>query len=166
MIALRQMAVAFLFHHKKMLVMEKPNKGGGFMSGMVVPIGGHLMESEINNPSEACLREIKEETGLTIHDLSGLELKYILLRIKDAEIRVQYVYFSDVHHSVVQESEEGSLLWVDVNELTALNITATTKLILDHYMENNQSNQIYVGTMKSDGGDPAITWAVLEDWES
>lgn len=164
MITLRQIAVAFLFHSDKLLVMEKP-KDNGFMSGMVVPIGGHLEANELSTPKEACLREIEEETGLTDSDLSGLELRYIIIRIKDAEIRIQYVYFSSVKHFVIKESEEGNLLWVDVNKIAGLNMTATTQFILEHYSNNGNSPHVYVGTMRSAGSDPAITWAVLDDWE-
>jgi 8-oxo-dGTP diphosphatase len=58
MITLRQMSVAFLIHEDQLLLMEKP-QNNSFVSGMVVPIGGHLEPHEINNPSEACLKERK-----------------------------------------------------------------------------------------------------------
>jgi 8-oxo-dGTP diphosphatase len=164
MITLRQMSVAFLIHEDKLLLMEKP-KNNSFLSGMVVPIGGHLEQHEINNPREACLREVEEETGLTIDDLTGLELKYIVLRIKETEIRLQYVYFSNVKHMVVRESEEGKLFWTDIKLAVELNVTSTTKYILEHYSRNKSSSDIYVGTMKSVGSEPEITWALLEDWE-
>jgi 8-oxo-dGTP diphosphatase len=156
--------VSFLIHEDKLLLMEKP-KNNRFLSGMVVPIGGHLEQHEINNPREACLREIKEETGLTINDLTGLELKYIILRIKGTEIRLQYVYFSNVKHMVVRDSDEGKLSWTDIKSADKLNVTATTKYILIHFSKNNKSSDIYVGTLKSAGSEPEITWALLEDWE-
>jgi len=165
MITLKQMSVAFLIHDNKLLMMEKPNDQS-FMSGMVVPIGGHLEQNEINNPSEACLREIEEETGLTNDDLTSLELKYIILLIKETEIRLQYVYFSNVKHISVRESEEGKLKWVDINLAGQLKVTATTKYILEHYSRNKGSSDIFVGTMKSIGNEPDITWALLEDWEN
>lgn len=164
MTTLRQMAAAFLFHDDQLLLMEKAN-GNSFLSGMVVPIGGHLEERELNNPTDACLREVEEETGLTNDDLSGLELRYIILRIKDTEIRLQYIYFSNVKHLIVQESEEGQLSWNDINLAAELNMTATSKFILEHYSKNKSSSDIYVGTMKSAGNEPDITWALLEDWE-
>ncbi|WP_054024904.1 NUDIX domain-containing protein [Bacillus sp. FJAT-28004] len=164
MITLRQMSVAFLIHGNKLLLMEKP-KNASFVSGMVVPIGGHLEQHEINNPSEACLREVEEETGLTTDDLTGLELRYIILRIKETEIRIQYVYFSNAKHIDVRESEEGKLLWVDIGLVDKLNVTATTKYIIEHYSKNKNSSDIFVGTMKSVESEPEITWALLEDWE-
>lgn len=165
MITLRQMAAAFLFHNDKLLLMEKP-MGKSFLPGMVVPIGGHLEERELNNPNNACLREVEEETGLTNDDLSGLELRYIILRIKGTEIRLQYIYFSNVKHIMVRESEEGQLSWNDIKLTADLNVTATTKFILEHYSKNKSSSDIYVGTMKSAGSKPDITWALLEDWEN
>lgn len=164
MITLRQMSVAFLFHEDKLLLMEKP-KNNSFLSGMIVPIGGHLEKDEINNPRDACLREVEEETGLTIDDLTGLELKYIVLRIKETEVRLQYVYFSDVKCMDVRESEEGKLCWIEIKLADELNVTATTKYILEHYSYNKSSSDIYVGTMNSVGNEPEITWALLEDWE-
>ncbi|NHN34523.1 NUDIX hydrolase [Paenibacillus agricola] len=107
MITLRR-AVAFLFHENQLLFMQKENKNS-FLSGMVIPIGGHLEQHEISIPKEACLREIEDETGLTKDDLSYLNLKYIVLRIKDTEIRIQYVYFGNVKHTNVVDSEEGRL---------------------------------------------------------
>ncbi|HBS44500.1 MAG TPA: hypothetical protein DEA91_08680 [Paenibacillus sp.] len=164
MITLRQMSVAFLIHGDKLLMMEKP-KSASFVSGMVVPIGGHLKQDEISNPSEACLREVEEETGLTNDDLTDLELRYIILRIKETEIRIQYVYFSNAKHLAVRESEEGKLLWVDMGLVNNFNVTATTKYIIEHYSKNENSSNIYVGTMKSVESEPEITWALLKDWE-
>jgi 8-oxo-dGTP diphosphatase len=165
MITLRQMSVAFLIHDNKLLMMEK-SINNSFVSGMVVPIGGHLEQYEINNPGEACLREVEEETGLTTNDLTGLELRYIITRIKENEIRIQYVYFSNVKHITVRESDEGKLIWVEIGLVNKLNVTATTKYIIEHYSKNKNTSDIYVGTMKSVESDPKITWALLEDWEN
>lgn len=111
------------------------------------------------------MREVEEETGLTTDDLTGLELRYIILRIKETEIRIQYVYFSNSKHIAVRESEEGKLLWVDIGLVNNFNVTATTKHIIEHYSKNENSSDIYVGTMKSVESEPEITWALLEDWE-
>jgi 8-oxo-dGTP diphosphatase len=65
----------------------------------------------------------------------------------------------------VRESEEGKLSWIDIKLADELNVTATTKYILEHYSANKSSSDIYVGTMKSIGSEPEIIWALLEDWE-
>ncbi|MNI53390.1 hypothetical protein D3C73_1082170 [compost metagenome] len=65
----------------------------------------------------------------------------------------------------VCSSAEGKLLWVDLDTSDELNVSATTKYIIEHYLENDISSDIFVGTMKALGNKPDITWALLEDWE-
>lgn len=159
------MAVAFIFHENQLLFLEKASNQSSFY-GMALPIGGHIEPLEINKPKEACLREIYEETRLTIEDITDLKLRYIILRIKDSEIRIQYCYFTNAKHKNVQESEEGRLFWRNYNVPTELNLTVTTRNILEHHMALKENTlDIYVGTMKSNDGEPEITWALLEDWE-
>lgn len=162
------MAVAFLLNDKQeVLLLQKKSKATLF-AGFLVPIGGHMEGHEISAPRSACLREIKEETGLKSDDINNLTLRYIILRIKEnEEIRIQYVFFRDVSKNApLIESEEGSLKWVQLKEIGNQNVSATTIAVAKHY--NNQvkvSDNVYVGSMKSANGEPEITWGLLEDWE-
>ncbi|WP_186577161.1 NUDIX domain-containing protein [Aquibacillus kalidii] len=165
---LRQMSVAFLINEKDEVLMLQKKSNSKFLSGLMVPIGGHMKREEIDNPYIACLREMEEETGLTTQNLSDLKLRYIVIRMKHCtEIRIQYVYFGRVlPDSQVVDSEEGQLLWIKSKDISSQNVTATTKEILDHYHNlSNAQDKVYVGSMKSLKGEPTITWALLEDWE-
>jgi len=166
---LRQMAVAFLFNDKQeVLFLQKKTNSSTFLSGSKVPIGGHMEVKEINTPYHACIREVKEETGLTENQLNNLRLRYIVHRMRNnSEIRIQYVYFGSVSaNSDLLESDEGELSWVNQQDMIHQAVTATTKEIMKHYMEIGKStNKVYVGTMKSLNGEPGIAWGVLEDWE-
>ena len=85
------MATAFLYYGNEVLMMKKANSqlyNQEFWSGL----GGHLEPEELNNPKQACLREIYEESGLQESDIHDLTLRYVLLRIKEDEIRQQFVY--------------------------------------------------------------------------
>ncbi len=151
----------------KILLLQKKTNSK-FLSGLMVPIGGHMEGEEIDTPYVACIREIEEETGFTNKDLINLNLRYIVLRIKDSkEIRIQYVYFGRIHQdSKVIESEEGQLLWRNYKDISSLNVTATTKEIINHHRNLSEVKEnVYVGSMKSFNGEPTITWALLEDWE-
>lgn len=165
---LRQMAVAFLFNKNQDVLFLQKKLDNSFLPGLLVPIGGHIEKEEMGDPNKACLREIEEETGLVDTDINNLMLRYVVLRMKGhSEIRIQYVYFGNVIGvSKVTESEEGQLYWKNFNEVLSDNVTETTKEIVKHYDEIGQfSDQVYVGTMKSDDGTPKITWAILEDWD-
>lgn len=86
------MSTAFLFNGNKVLMMKKDSSritDTVFWTGL----GGHLEPDELNFPNRACIREIFEESGIQEEEIEELKLKYILLQIKDEEIRQQFVYF-------------------------------------------------------------------------
>lgn len=127
-----------------------------------------MEQEEISDPKRACLREIREETGLIDEDLIEFTQRYIILRMKqNREIRIQYIYFGTVRKgSNVVPSDEGELAWMNLTTALDENITDTTKETIKHYMDKgNETNQVYVGSMKSLNGQSHITWALLEDWE-
>ncbi|WP_080846508.1 NUDIX domain-containing protein [Cytobacillus gottheilii] len=165
---LRQMAVVFLLSEDQdVLFLQKKSKDS-FFAGFLVPIGGHIEGHEINEPQEACLREIEEETGLKREFIENLKLRYIVHRIKEnQEIRLQYVFFGNVSKiNTLIESDEGSLAWVGYNDILRKNVSATTIEIVKHYKEIGKSTEnVYVGSMRSLKGNPTITWGLLEDWE-
>lgn len=165
---LRQMAVAFLLNEEQEVLFLQKEQKSTFLAGLLVPIGGHMEETEINEPQKACLREVQEETGLKGESIEKLKLRYIVHRIKGShEIRIQYVFFGTVSkNSTLIKSDEGSLKWIGYKDIPNHNVTATTIEIAKHYKEIAKYNEaVYVGSMKSEKGNPEITWGLLEDWE-
>ncbi|MDX8362602.1 NUDIX domain-containing protein [Cytobacillus sp. IB215316] len=165
---LRQMAVAFLINEEQQVLFLQKKPKDTFLAGLLVPIGGHIEGEEICDPKSACIREIAEETGLTSSCIDNLTLRYIVHRLSETkEIRIQYVFFGNVSKdSKLIDSDEGSLCWKNYNEISNINVSATTKEIAKHYEKTAKlSKNVYVGSMKSLNGDPVVTWGLLEDWE-
>ncbi|TDL82790.1 hypothetical protein [Peribacillus frigoritolerans] len=84
------------------------------------------------------------------------------------EIRIQYVFFGDVNRATnLIESEEGSLSLIDNDDILNQNVSATTKEIVMHYrlFKGRSTEKVFVGAMKSNRGEPQISWSLLEDWE-
>lgn len=163
------MAVAFLLNEEQEVLFLQKRVNDNFLAGLLVPIGGHIEGDEINNPENACTREIEEETGLKSEYIENLTLRYIVHRIKEnQEVRIQYVFFGNISKkSTLTESNEGSLEWIECMEIPNQNVSATTIEIVKHYKEIGTSTEnIYVGSMRSLKGYPEITWGILEDWES
>jgi 8-oxo-dGTP diphosphatase len=134
--------------------------------GKWAPIGGHLEAEEINDPQAACLREIREETGLTDRHLINLSLRYIVHRRRDNEIRTQYVYFGSATEERVGRTDEGELCWVPFDRITDLDVSDTTRFTLEHYTaRGSQTDCVYVGAVGVHDGKPVISWTVLRDWE-
>lgn len=162
------MAVAFLMNEEQEVLLLQKKPSDTFLAGFLVPIGGHIENYEINDPEKACFREIEEETGLKKESIKKLKLRYIMFRnSQNKEIRIQYVFFGFVFKNMtLKESDEGSLEWVRLDEVTNKNVSETSKEIIEHYNDRVSSNEeIYVGSMKSVNGKPAITWGVLQDWK-
>ncbi|WP_036719613.1 NUDIX domain-containing protein [Paenibacillus harenae] len=160
---LRQMAAAFIIGNGKYLMMKKTNSKLAdfeFWSAL----GGHMEPDEIGDPRGACLREIFEESGLLETDLHELSLRYVLLRQKEDEIRIQYYFFGGTDRSDVISSDEGELFWVEENHLNKLKMSAIVREMMSHYREHKWAENVFVGTITKDGaGIPQMQWSVMKD---
>jgi len=160
------LTVAFLTHGSHLLLIRRSPNARMFPDTWA-PVGGHLEDQEIDTPRAACLREIREETGLTDEHLVDLSLRYVVHRRSRDEIRTQYVYFGSTSRSDVHRTEEGELCWIPLDDVPALNVSATTRFTLEHYLRaGSRTDCVYVGTMDALEGEPAVRWAELRDWEA
>jgi 8-oxo-dGTP diphosphatase len=157
------MATAFIFNQENVLMMKKTlSKWSNteFWSGL----GGHLEQDELNHPKAACIREIFEELGMEEHEIENLKLRYILLRIKENEIRQQFVYFGITEKTAFTNSEEGELHWINKNDLLQLQLSKIIHFMIEHYYENPHLEEISIGTITlNDLEEPHIQWAELKD---
>ncbi len=136
------------------------------MPGMWAPVGGHIEADEFCTPQVACEREVLEETGLSSGDLVDLSLRYIVHRIRQKEIRIQYCYFGSTAKRELGTTDEGELHWIPLEEVSTLAISATTRLTLEHYGNiGSYTDVIYVGSMSAQVGQPTMSWSLLSDWE-
>jgi len=94
-----------LFIHKK--------KEGSFGYGKLNGIGGHVEIGE--EPYESALREIAEETGLEVKNLSMAAIVFIDIGINPGIL----MFVFSAKHSNGSEigSEEGDLVWIHKDEI-------------------------------------------------
>ena len=165
-ITLRTMATAFIFNKDKVLLMER-SKERKLAPGIWAAVGGHIESNEMNFPKVACLREIEEETGLVEEQLYALDLRYIIMRKCDKEIRIQYVYIGKTNETNIKQCDEGLLYWIPELKLFDRTLSFTTKMTLKHYIEHrNNLDKIIVGVVNEDCGSPIMNWNMIEDWNS
>ena len=159
----RQMSTALLFNENKVLMMKKDSSritNTMFWTGL----GGHLEPEELNFPKRACIREIFEESGIREEEIEDLKLKYILIRIKDDEIRQQFVYFGEVKSSEFINSAEGELHWIELGDILELKLSKIVTFMVNHYLENPNKNEITIGTITLNNEEsPEIQWSELKD---
>jgi 8-oxo-dGTP diphosphatase len=165
MIKLRVMTTAYLVNDDELLMMER-SKERRFAPGIWAGVGGHLEPEEINDPYKACIREIYEETGIEEEYISGLNLKYMILRRSKEEIRMQYVYIGNTLKRKVKNTDEGNLYWISKDSLLERALSVTTQMTLKHYLEyGSEIRDILVGVVSADNNNPVINWIPLQDWE-
>lgn len=158
------MAAAFLWYEQRILMMKRA-KTRELAPGLWAPVGGHLENDELNNPQAGCLREIWEETGITGDQLKEFLLKYIILRRKEDEIRVQYVFFGESGAERIHQTQEGDLSWIPQDQIMDLPMPVTTRFLLDHYFKTGYSGrEVYIGSL-SGKDQPEVAWTVVADWE-
>ena len=100
----------YLFDGDKVLLIDKKT---GLGKGMVNAPGGHVEEGE--TAREAAMREITEETGLTVPSVEykgKLEFQFVDgLRMRG------YIFFAYEHSGELIETEEADPFWVPVADL-------------------------------------------------
>lgn len=175
-IALRNVTTAFLENQGDLLLLHRGEHriyAPGYWNG----VGGHLESFELNQPYQACLREIREETGLLAEDLQDLTLRYILLRQNSMEIVQNYIYFGRTLTRDVEDSDEGKLYWIPWDQVLDRKLSDPIRQMLEHAMDHgvhhlNQQRDIevtpdiLVGTCSSQSDRPTLVYSPLLDWSN
>lgn len=125
--------------------------------------GGHFEENELNDARMCALREMQEELGLTEEDVEGLKLRYITLRLKDGEIRQNYYFFGRLKTERTLQSTEGKLHWFSYEEAQTLQMPASAKHMMLHYLKTGRfDDNLYAG-ITDDAGTRFVIMKEFDD---
>ena len=90
-----------------------------------IGIGGHFEFGE--SPEECLLREVQEETGLT---LTGWRFRGLVTFVSGDWEEYMCLYTSHEYTGEVGQCSEGELVWVDKSQIASLNIWEGDKIFL------------------------------------
>lgn len=124
MISLR--TLCFLRRDSRVLLLHRRNPpNAGYWNG----VGGKLEPGE--DPFTACIREVREETGLTIRDP---QLRVLLVETirSTGDLWIIFVFTAAAPVAAPIPSEEGELAWVEMDKLAALPVLPDLPLLLRH----------------------------------
>lgn len=107
-------------------------------SGAALP-GGHIEEHE--GLVESVIREVKEETGLTIHHPQLVGMKHWYTK-EDVRYLV-FLYRTSDFEGDLQSSDEGQVCWVARKELAELDLAYDMLNLLRVFEEKNLSELFY-----------------------
>jgi 8-oxo-dGTP diphosphatase len=107
---------------------KEPNKG------KMVPVGGKIDPYE--TPLQAVIRETKEETGI---DIINPKFCGILTETSPTKYNwVSYIYTVDIPYVPAPHCDEGTLHWVDVEDLETLDTPPTDMSIYKYVAESKK----------------------------
>lgn len=99
--------------NQRVLVQERTKS----WKGISFP-GGHIEDGE--GLAEAVIREVKEETGLTVSDLTACGVTHWFNEQTGERYFVFHFKTETFHGELLAETEEGKVYWVDVETLPHL----------------------------------------------
>lgn len=110
--------LCYIENDGKYLMMHRVKKENDVNKDKWVGVGGHFEADE--SPEECLLREVKEETGLT---LASWSLRGIITFICDRQqTEYMFLYTADAYSGELTQCEEGDLEWVDKAKVCELPI--------------------------------------------
>lgn len=105
--------------------------------GLIFP-GGHVESNE--SVAESMIREIKEETGLTISDLQFCGIKDWIEF--DGSRYMVFLYKTSTYSGSIQSSSEGEIFWMPLKELKAKETLWHLDMMLEIF-EGNGVTELY-----------------------
>lgn len=127
--------MCMVYDGKKVLVQDKVNKDFG---GITFP-GGHIEKFE--SFTDSVIREVYEETGLTIESPQLCGIKN--WSNDDGSRYIVFFYKTDKYNGEIKSSEEGEVFWLDMDELTNMNLSNDMEDMIKVFLDDNLSEFYY-----------------------
>ena len=117
----------------KYLMLHRTKKENDMNKDKWLGIGGKFEKDE--SPEECVLREVKEETGLT---LKAFRLRGIITYIStEWETEYMYLFTADDFEGNLINCNEGDLEWVEKEKVLDLNLWEGDKIFLNKLKEDS-----------------------------
>lgn len=127
----------YLEKDNKYLMLLRNKKEHDINEGKWIGVGGHMEKGE--TPLECVIREVKEETGLT---LNSALLRAKIYFTSDDYDELIYQYTSSDFSGEVIECNEGVLKWVPIKDVLSLPTWEGDKYFLEPIINNEDYFEI------------------------
>lgn len=124
--------MCLVYDEKRVLVQEK--NGTKYKGGLVFP-GGHVEEGE--SLRDSIIREIKEETGLTIYNPQPCGFKDWIQ--EDGTRYIVLLYKTNQFEGELMSSDEGKVFWLDREDIPTANLIWNMRELLEIFESDRYS---------------------------
>ncbi len=128
--------MCMVYDKERILVLDRVSK---YWGGITFP-GGHIEPGETF--IDSVIREVKEETGLSISDPKLCGVKDWIE--EDGSRYIALLYKTDKYKGELKSSSEGKVFWTDVNEVFSLNLSNDMDKLLEIFLDEGKSEFLYV----------------------
>lgn len=129
---MRNVTLCYIEKDGKYLMLHRTKKENDLNKDKWIGVGGKFEDKE--SPEECVIREVKEETGLT---LNSCKLRCIVTFVSNKwETEYMYVFTSNNFTGELTECSEGELEWVDKEKVRDLPTWEGDKIFLDRVLED------------------------------
>lgn len=124
--------LCYIEHDNKYLMLHRTKKENDLNEGKWIGVGGKFEQDE--TPEECLLREVKEETGLT---LTEYRLRAVITFLSDKwETEYMYLFTAGAFTGTLTDCNEGELEWIDKEKVLELNIWEGDQIFLQKLLED------------------------------
>jgi len=116
--------LCYLIKDDKYLMMHRVKKEKDINKDKWIGVGGHFEFME--SPDECLIREVKEETGLTLTDYKARGI--VTFIYGEDVVEYMHLYTSDSFCGELCECDEGELVWIPIDEVCDLTIWEGDKI--------------------------------------
>ena len=123
--------LCYIIKDEKVLMMLRNKKKQDINQNKWIGVGGHFEHGE--SPEECLLREVKEETGLT---LTRYKARGIVTFCYKDVVEYMHLYTADKYEGKLSACDEGELSWVDKDKVMDLNVWEGDRIFLKLLLED------------------------------
>lgn len=122
---LKKTTLCYIEQDNQYLMLYRNKKKNDANHGKWIGIGGHMDAEE--TADECILREVKEETGLTLKKFQLCGKLYFYI---DDLTEMSYLYKATEFEGNLMECDEGDLKWISKDDILGLNLWEGDSLFL------------------------------------
>ena len=130
---MRLTTICYIEQDGNYLMLHRTKKENDQSHDKWLGVGGKFEKDE--SPDECSLREVKEETGLT---LTSYQLRGVMTFVSDIwETEYMFIYTADRFEGELTECSEGDLQWIKKTEVMNLKLWEGDKIFLKKLIDGD-----------------------------